>query len=75
MGVIMQGLAIKNTVNSFDITFDKNYFDEVTISNWLKLIEMQYLSKKVDFDEGIFDVAKEIKSSIWKKEKNRLGLD
>ena len=52
---------------------DKKNFDEESIKSLLDYIEIEYLAKKVDFDESIMELSKEIKSSIWKKQKARLG--
>ena len=65
----MLGLAINNTKDSFNLSFDKKIFDENMLLNWLKIIEIEYLAQIVDFDEDMLKISKEIKSSIWKSEK------
>jgi hypothetical protein len=68
----MQGLAINNNESSFNLSFDKSFFDEELIVNWINLIELDFLAKKIGFDDEIMELASEIKSSVWKKEKLRL---
>lgn len=70
----MQGIAVQSTKDKYKISIDKKLYDEKTISSLLDFLELEYLSGKIDFDKGVTDLAKEIKSNIWKKEKVRLGF-
>jgi hypothetical protein len=71
-GVKMQGLAINNNESSFNLSFDKSIFNEELIAKWINLIEFDFLAKKIGFDDEIMELASEIKSSVWKKERLRL---
>ena len=71
----MQGIAINNTKDFYNISLDKKVFNETMISNFLNIIGTEHLAQKINFDEDIFDVSKEIKSSIWTKEKKRIGIE
>ena len=70
----MQGIAVQSTKDKYKISIDKKIYDEKTISSLLNFLELEYLSGKIDLDKGVMNVAKEIKSDIWKKEKVRLGF-
>jgi hypothetical protein len=69
----MQGIAIKSTKNKYKISIDKKIYDEKIISSLLNFLELEYLARKVDFNKDIMNLAKEIKSDLWKIEKTRLG--
>ncbi len=71
----MQGLSIINTKESINFCFNKKFYNEDTLSDWLKFIEIENLAKRIDFDEEIMDLADEIKNAVWQKEKVRLGFD
>lgn len=43
----MQGIAIQSTKNKFTVTFDKNVYDENTLSSWISFIEIENLAKKL----------------------------
>lgn len=70
----MQGIAVQSTKDKYKISIDKKIYDEKTISSLLNFLELEYLSGKIDFDKGIMNLAKELKSDIWKQEKVRLGF-
>ena len=71
----MQGIGIESTINKISVSFDKEIFDEKTVLSWLEFIEIELLAKNIDFDQEILDRAIEIKSSIWEKEKKRIGIN
>ena len=73
-GVSMQGIAIQSTKDKYKISIDKKIYDEKTISSLLNFLELEYLASKVDFNKDIMNLAKEIRSDLWKKEKTRLGF-
>ncbi len=68
----MNGFSVSSTKETLNIAFDRNIFNDDFLSEILDIIEVNYLSKLVDFDESILNTANEIKSNIWQKEKMRL---
>jgi hypothetical protein len=67
----MEALAIKNTTETLQITLDKRFFDEAFLRETIEYLRTEYLAQRVDFDESIEDLGKEIKHSWWQRNKDR----
>jgi len=71
---MMQGIGIESTKNNINISFDREIIDEKVLVSWLRFLELELLSKDVDFSKELLNLSKDIKSDIWEKEKTRLGI-
>lgn len=67
----MEALAINNTPDKLQITFDKRFFDETFLRETIEFLRTEYLAQRVDFDESVEDLGKEIKHSWWQRSKNQ----
>jgi hypothetical protein len=68
----MEALSVKQTNQSVVITLDKSVFDVNYISNLLTQIRTEYLVQQADFDESIEEIADEIKSNWWAKNREHI---
>lgn len=71
----MQGVLVNSDNESYNLRFDKSFFDERQIKKILELIEIQILADKVNFDENILVLAKEIKTNIWNRVKSKYHFE
>jgi hypothetical protein len=71
----MQGVLVNSDNESYNLRFDKSFFDERQIKKILELIEIQILADKVNFDENILVLAKEIKTKIWNRVKSKYHFE
>ncbi len=67
----MNPVEIKNTPESLQITLDKRFFDDAFLRETVDYFRMEYLAQRVDFDESIEELGKEIKKNWWQRNKNR----
>ncbi len=67
----MDALDIKNTPETLQITLDKRFFDEKFLLETVEYLRMEYLAQKVDFDESIEDLGREIKRGWWQRNKGK----
>lgn len=70
----MQGLLIENLEDSYKLSFDKRYFEEKEFNEIIRIFELEYLSKKVNFDKKFLNFGKSIKKSLWQKEAQKRNL-
>jgi hypothetical protein len=70
----MQGLVIENLEDSFKLSFDKKFFEEDEFNEIIRIFELEYLSKKVNFDKKFLTFGKGIKKSMWQKEAQKRNL-
>jgi len=68
----MQALTLQNFEDRFLISIDKSYIDQDFLIRLMNRIRLEYLSKKVDFDESIENIGEEIKANWWDQNKDRL---
>jgi len=68
---VMKAIQIKSNKDKFLITLDKSYFDKETLYNFLDKLRIEYLAKRIDFDESIEDLGDEIKNDWWKRNKKK----
>jgi hypothetical protein len=69
---MQQALTLKTVENHFLISIDKAYIDPEFLFRLMNRIRLEYLAKKVDFDETIEELGEEIKANWWEKNKERL---
>ena len=67
----MVAFDVKNTVDTVQITLDKKMFSEEEVLKMLSYLRIEFLAKKVDFDDSIEALADDIKKDWWEKNKNR----
>ncbi len=65
-------LTLETTDSKFLISIDKNYIEQDFLIGLMSHIRLEYLAKKVDFDDSIESLAEEIKTTWWDKNKTRL---
>lgn len=70
--MFMDAISIKQTKQSVVIKLDKSVFDAAYISNLLTQIRTEYLVQQADFDESIEDIAEEIKTNWWAKNRQSI---
>jgi hypothetical protein len=67
-----QALTLQTVDNRFLISIDKTFIEQDFLIRLMNRIRIEYLAKKIDFDESIEILGEEIKSNWWEKNKNRL---
>jgi hypothetical protein len=67
----MQAIDLQTTNDKFLISIDKNLVDKEFLLNLIEKIRLEYLVRKVDFDESIEDLGEEIKADWWQKNKDK----
>jgi hypothetical protein len=67
----MQAIDLQTTNDKFLISIDKNSIDKEFLLNLIEKIRLEYLVRKVDFDESIEDLGEEIKADWWQKNKDK----
>ena len=68
----MEAFQIARTPNAISITIKTEGMDTDVLMEMLRRIQVEYLARKVDFDDSILDLAKEINRDWWAKNKSRL---
>ena len=71
----MAGLNIQTENDQIIIQLSKDCFDENYILNLLERINIEYLAKKANFNDKVFDVAKEINEKWWMENKDAFLKD
>lgn len=66
------GINLQSTAENFIISIDKNFMDKVFLMKLLDKIRIEYLARKIAFDESIEDLGENIKQDWWEKNKARL---
>jgi hypothetical protein len=67
----MRAIDLQTTNDKFLISIDKNSIDKEFLLNLIEKIRLEYLVRKVDFDESIEDLGEEIKADWWQKNKDK----
>jgi hypothetical protein len=67
----MQAIDLQTTNDKFLISIDKNSIDKEFLLNLIEKIRLEYLVRKVDFDESIEDLGEDIKADWWQKNKDK----
>lgn len=68
----MQTFQIARTSQSVQITMNTSGMDDDQLVEMLRRIQIEYLAKRVNFDDSILELAKEINKDWWQKNKKRL---
>ena len=68
----MQTFQIARTSQSVQITMNTSGMDDDQLVEMLRRIQVEYLAKRVNFDDSILELAKEINKDWWQKNKKRL---
>ena len=66
----MQAIDLQTTDDKFLLTIDKTFIDKDFLMRLVENIRLEYLARKVDFDESIEDLGEQIKEDWWKKNKS-----
>ena len=69
---MQQALTIKTVDDRLLISIDKSYLDKDFLVRIINQIRIEYLAKKVDFNESIENLGEEIKENWWNRNKERL---
>ncbi len=67
----MQAIDLQTTDDKFLLTIDKTFIDKEFLLRLIENIRLEYLARKVDFDESIEYLGDEIKEDWWQKNKSR----
>jgi hypothetical protein len=57
----MTPFQVQHTAETVQVVFDKNYFSEEELFKILNFLRLEFLGKKIDFDEDIEALGTEIK--------------
>ena len=66
------GINIESTDDQYLIQIDKNLIDKEYMLEMLSILRVEELAQRVNIDESIIDLGKQIKASWWKENKDRL---
>ena len=66
----MQAIDLQTTDDKFLLTIDKTFIDKDFLMRLVENSRLEYLARKVDFDESIEDLGEQIKEDWWKKNKS-----
>ncbi len=69
---MQHALTLQTIDNRFLISIDKAFIEQEFLIRLMNRIRLEYLAKKVDFDEDIEQLEDEIKINWWEKNKARL---
>ena len=67
----MTAFQIQHTADSLQVTFDKKYFSEDELLKILNYLRVEFLARKIDFDQDIEAFGEEIKRDWWVANKHR----
>lgn len=67
----MSTVTLDSSEDRFIISIDKKSIDKDALLQFLEILRLEALAEKVDFQEDIEEVGKEIKSDWWKANKNK----
>jgi len=68
----MEAFQIARRKDNIQVTIGTKDVDSDTLMEVLKRIQIEFLAQRVNFDDSILELAKEINSDWWHKNKNRL---
>ena len=67
----MEAIQIKSTNGELTIKVDKSRIDLDIILDFLERLRVEFLAKKIDFDEEVLKISDEIKTNWWSRNKER----
>ena len=68
---MVQPVTVDTSDSQFIISIDKDFLDKKALLDLIYYLRTESLARKVDFDEDIEALGKEIKAEWWKKNKDR----
>lgn len=68
----MEAFQIARKDGSVLVTMDTTGIEPDLLVELLRRIQVEYLAQKVNFDESILELGKEINEEWWQKNKDRL---
>jgi hypothetical protein len=71
----MTTFQVQHTAETMQVSFDKKYFSDEELLKILNFLRLEFLAKKIDFDDDIEALGAEIKSNWWLKNKTRFIKD
>lgn len=67
----MQAVKLETIPGGFNLSVDERFFDKAFMLKLFQRLQLEYLAKKVNFDEGIVELGEEIKATWWAENKHR----
>lgn len=67
----MTAFQVQNTPDTLQIIVDKKYFNDEELLKILNYLRVEFLAKKIDFDEDLETFGEEIKQDWWNVNKGR----
>jgi hypothetical protein len=67
----MTTFQVKHNAETMQVSFDKKYFSDDELLKILNFLRLEFLAKKIDFDEDIEALGVEINRNWWLKNKSR----
>lgn len=67
----MTAFQVQNTPETLQVIVDKKYFNEEELLRILNYLRVEFLAKKIDFDEDLEAFGEEIKQDWWSANKGR----
>jgi len=64
-------IKLDTSDSQFIVSIDKDFINKEDVLRFIDYLHVQSLARKVDFDEDIEALGREIKSKWWKKNKDR----
>lgn len=71
----MTTFQVHHTAETMQVSFDKKYFNDDELLKILTFFRLEFLAKKIDFDEDIEALGAEINRDWWLKNKARFIKD
>ncbi len=68
----MDAIQISESANAIQFTIPKKGIDSKSLLKAIRLIHLEYLAHRVDFDESIMEVAEDINRGWWARNKTQI---
>lgn len=69
----MEAITLKNTSEKLLISLDKKFFNQEQIKQVIDWLQVEFLARKVNFNESIETLGEEIHTEWWVKNKDRFA--
>ncbi len=67
----MNAINIQNQPDRYVISIDKNAVSSDFMIDLLERLQLEQLAQKIDFDDSILELGKEINANWWQQNKQR----
>lgn len=67
----MKSITVDSSTDNFIITIDKKAINKDLLLKFIDNLRLEFLAQRVNFDEGIEELGKEIKQNWWQNNKDR----